>query len=167
MNPRSLLYLRKKKQTNEEEPLCSSSSSTPEKKNKMTMSQEARHHLLHLRKKPRNLFSLCIFQLLTLCAQNMFERRKRAERLIVISCNPRKTNIKFFFRRLQKTTTSRKAHCPLMGFYVFFLELQKMTTSGEACHCLLQCKKKRKKTRTRCVCCCLLPWFHMKSKRRQ
>jgi hypothetical protein len=64
------------------------SSATPEKKKKrwrrtswlvvifytwkkMMMSQEVCHHLLHLRKKPRDLFSPYIFQLLIQCAQHL------------------------------------------------------------------------------------------------
>ncbi len=74
---------------------------------KMTISQEARCHLLHLKKKPTNLFSPCNFELFTLCAQNLSKRRGRAKRLIVVSNNPRKTNIiKVFFLGLQRTMTS-------------------------------------------------------------
>jgi len=61
---------------------------------------------LHLTKNPRDLFSPCIFQLLNLCAQNLSERQGRAKRLIVVSCNPRKTNMKVFFLGLQRTMMS-------------------------------------------------------------
>jgi hypothetical protein len=78
LDPRHLLHLRKKnkemkmsqrglppfatheKKKDEDEPLSSLSSSTLKKK-KMTMSQEARRHLRHLRKKPRDFFSPYIF----------------------------------------------------------------------------------------------------------
>jgi len=65
------------------------------------MSQEACRHLLHLRKKPRDLFYPCIFQLLILCAQNVSGRL-----ILIVSYNPRKTNIKVFFLGLQRMMTN-------------------------------------------------------------
>jgi hypothetical protein len=63
-------YVWENKKVEDEPPGLSSSSTLEKNKKKMTMSQEARHHLLHLKKKPRDLFFPCIFQLVTLCAQN-------------------------------------------------------------------------------------------------
>jgi hypothetical protein len=55
---RRVLYLGEK-QGNENKPPGSSSSSTLEKKKKkMTMNHNARCHLLHLRKKPRDIISI-------------------------------------------------------------------------------------------------------------
>jgi hypothetical protein len=94
-----ICYIWEKKQTDEDEPLGSSSSSTPEKKKKkMTMS-------LLEEKTKRLVFSLHFSTTHFVCTK-LSKRRGWARRLVVVSCNPRKTNIKVFFLGLQRTMTS-------------------------------------------------------------
>jgi len=109
------------------------------------MSQEACRHLLHLKKQLGDLFSPCIFQLLILCAQNVSRRL-----VLIVSCNPRKTNIKVFFLGLQRMMTN------IALVVIFSRNFIRTTEDENECnthnHLLCKGKKMKKKQRKKSWC---------------
>jgi hypothetical protein len=77
--------------------------------------------LLHLRKKPKDNDEPPDSSLFFINEEKKLKNKDELGGLsLFVFCNPRKTNIKVFFLGLQRMMMSRKAHCPLLGFYVFF-----------------------------------------------